>query len=178
MCELNFASYSTKYQTSQVAQVIKNPPANAREVGSISGWRRYPGCPRKWQPTLIFLPAKSHGQRTLVGYCPWNSCRVTHDWAHVHTHTQSHNHIVLWLNCIKDRPHSAEMSMKRPRCPSPQLALSQLEPQGLPSAKKTPVVTPIKGYWKCCGKSPVPEYTCWLQNFWGNVCPGGLPWWL
>ena len=99
MCELNFASYSTKYQTSQVAQVIKNPPANAREVGSISGWRRYPGCPRKWQPTLIFLPAKSHGQRTLVGYCPWNSCRVTHDWAHVHTHTHTHIHTHKTLYC-------------------------------------------------------------------------------
>ena len=81
MCELNFASYSTKYQTSQVAQVIKNPPANAREVGSISGWRRYPGCPRKWQPTLIFLPAKSHGQRSLAGYSPWGCKRVRYHYA-------------------------------------------------------------------------------------------------
>jgi len=26
---------------------------------------------RKWQPTLVFLPGKSHGQRGLVGYSPW-----------------------------------------------------------------------------------------------------------
>ena len=26
---------------------------------------------RKWQPTPVFLPGKSHGQRSLVGYCPW-----------------------------------------------------------------------------------------------------------
>ena len=26
---------------------------------------------RKWQPTPIFLPRKSHGQRSLVGYSPW-----------------------------------------------------------------------------------------------------------
>ena len=26
---------------------------------------------RKWQPTPIFLPGKSHGQRTLVDYSPW-----------------------------------------------------------------------------------------------------------
>ena len=26
---------------------------------------------RKWQPTLVFLPGKSHGQRSLVGYSPW-----------------------------------------------------------------------------------------------------------
>ena len=25
----------------------------------------------KWQPTLVFLPGKSHGQRSLVGYSPW-----------------------------------------------------------------------------------------------------------
>ena len=26
---------------------------------------------RKWQHTPIFLPGKSHGQRSLVGYSPW-----------------------------------------------------------------------------------------------------------
>ena len=26
---------------------------------------------RKWQPTSVFLPGKSHGQRNLVGYSPW-----------------------------------------------------------------------------------------------------------
>ena len=25
----------------------------------------------KWQPTPLFLPGKSHGQRNLVGYSPW-----------------------------------------------------------------------------------------------------------
>ena len=26
---------------------------------------------RKWQPTPVFLPEKSHGQRSLAGYSPW-----------------------------------------------------------------------------------------------------------
>ena len=26
---------------------------------------------RKWQPTPVFLPGESHGQRGLVGYSPW-----------------------------------------------------------------------------------------------------------
>ena len=26
---------------------------------------------RKWQPTPVFLPGKSHGERSLVGYRPW-----------------------------------------------------------------------------------------------------------
>ena len=33
-------------------------------VGKIT-WRR------KWQPTPIFLPGESHGQRSLVGDSPW-----------------------------------------------------------------------------------------------------------
>ena len=30
----------------------------------------------KWQPTLVFLPGKSHGQKSLVGYSPWGCKRV------------------------------------------------------------------------------------------------------
>ena len=26
---------------------------------------------RKWQPAPVFLPGKSHGQKSLVGYSPW-----------------------------------------------------------------------------------------------------------
>ena len=26
---------------------------------------------KKWQPTPVFLPGKSHGQRRLVDYSPW-----------------------------------------------------------------------------------------------------------
>ena len=34
-------------------------------VGSL-GW-----VGRKWQRTQVFLPGKSHGQRSLAGYSPW-----------------------------------------------------------------------------------------------------------
>ena len=34
---------------------------------------------RKWQPTPVVLPGKSHGQRSLVGYSPWGHKRVGHD---------------------------------------------------------------------------------------------------
>ena len=36
---------------------------------------------RKWQPTPIFLPGKSHGQRSLVGYSPCGCKRVGDDLA-------------------------------------------------------------------------------------------------
>ena len=38
---------------------------------------------RKWQPTPVFLPEKSHGQRSLEGYSPWGH-KVGHDWATTH----------------------------------------------------------------------------------------------
>ena len=34
---------------------------------------------KKWQPTPVFLPEKSHGQRSLVGYSPWGRKRVGRD---------------------------------------------------------------------------------------------------
>ena len=51
--------------------MVKNLPANAgdvRDVGSIPG--KIPWW-RKWQPTQIFLPGESYGQRSLTGYSPW-----------------------------------------------------------------------------------------------------------
>ena len=34
-------------------------------------WVRKIPWRRKWHPTQVFLPGKSHGQRSLVGYSPW-----------------------------------------------------------------------------------------------------------
>ena len=34
-------------------------------LGQKIPWRR------KWQPTLVFLPGESHGQKSLVGHSPW-----------------------------------------------------------------------------------------------------------
>ena len=37
---------------------------------------------RKWQPTPVFLPGQSHGQRSLEGYGPWPQ-RVRHGWSNL-----------------------------------------------------------------------------------------------
>ena len=50
--------------------VVKNLPANAGDWGSVPGLERFPWS-RYWQPTPVFLPGKSRGQRTLVEYSPW-----------------------------------------------------------------------------------------------------------
>ena len=36
---------------------------------------------REWLPTPVFLPGKSHGQRSLAGYGPCGCKRVGHDLA-------------------------------------------------------------------------------------------------
>ena len=51
-----------------VTQTVKNLPAmQETQVQSPEKvpWRR------RWQPTPVFLPGESHGQRSLVGYSPW-----------------------------------------------------------------------------------------------------------
>ena len=50
--------------------MVKNPPANAGHVGSIPASGKIPWR-RKWQPTPVSLPEKSHGQRSLEGHSPW-----------------------------------------------------------------------------------------------------------
>ena len=42
-----------------------------------------------------FLPGKSHGQKSLVGYCSWDRERVRHDLA---TKLQQQNHKQLGLS--------------------------------------------------------------------------------
>ena len=47
--------------------VSKESACQARQAGSVSESGRSPG-ERKWQSTLVFLPGKSYGQRSLTGY--------------------------------------------------------------------------------------------------------------
>ena len=54
------------YGASEMVLVVKNPPAYA---GSIPGSGRSPGGGHD-QPTPVFLPGESHGQKSLVGYSP------------------------------------------------------------------------------------------------------------
>ena len=44
-------------------------------------WIQNIPCRRKWQPTPVFLPGKSHGQRGLAGYSSSGCKRVRHDLA-------------------------------------------------------------------------------------------------
>ena len=53
---------------------------NSAIAATCDPWVRKIPWRRAWQPTPVFLPEESHGQRSLVGYSPWGR-RVGHDWS-------------------------------------------------------------------------------------------------
>ena len=57
---------SRELGASLVAQLVKNPPAMRETWVQSLSWED--PCRRKWQPTPVFLPGKSHGRRSLAGY--------------------------------------------------------------------------------------------------------------
>ena len=61
-----FMERSEKIQGFHGGSGGKESACNAGDLGSIPGSGRFPWR-REWLPTLVFLPGKRHGQRSLVG---------------------------------------------------------------------------------------------------------------
>ena len=84
---------------SQVAQVVKNPAANAEDTGRrcrLYPWFRKIPWRKKWQTTPVFLPGKSHGQRSLVGYSPWGCKRSDKiKWLRIHSDLEMENYSLI-----------------------------------------------------------------------------------
>ena len=77
----------------------KESTCNAGGMGSIPGqedpWRR------KWQSTPVFLPGKSHGQRSLAGYSPWGR-KESDKTERLHFTLKKSKVRIPTLNCVKD----------------------------------------------------------------------------
>ena len=56
-------------RASLVAQLVRNLPSCRRR--GFYPWVGKTPCRKAWQPTPVFLPGESHGQRSLEGYNPW-----------------------------------------------------------------------------------------------------------
>ena len=51
--------------------MVKNPPAvQEMQRPGFDPWIGKIPWRRAWQPTPVFLPGDSHGERSLVGYSP------------------------------------------------------------------------------------------------------------
>ena len=68
----------------------KESACNAGDPGSVPGSGGSPG-EGNGKPTPVFLPGKSHGWRSLVGYCPWG---------HRESDTTERLHFDFSLSCI------------------------------------------------------------------------------
>jgi len=60
----------SKFRASLVVQMVKNLPAMQETWVQSLGWEN--PLEKEMATTPVFLPGKSHGQRSLAGYSPWN----------------------------------------------------------------------------------------------------------
>ena len=101
---------NSEYQRFPGGAVVKNLPAKAgdtRDAESlIPGSGRSPWI-RKWQPTPVFLPGKSNGQRSLAEWSP-QSCKESDM-----TEQLSTRFLTFYSNCGEDRDKETERSASR-----------------------------------------------------------------
>ena len=79
-----------RYRASQVVQWVKNPPAvqETQEMWvQTLGWENT--LEEHKQPTPVFLPGESHGQRSPAGCIPYGGKELDTTEATEHTHEQT-----------------------------------------------------------------------------------------
>ena len=72
--------------------VVKTLPSQCRRHG-FNPWVGKIPWRRRWQPTLVFLPGKSHRQRSLMGYSPWGH-KESDTTEQLHNNTKWYNQIL------------------------------------------------------------------------------------
>jgi len=96
----------TEYSVEMGFSSQKGIPSGAQDsiwVGKIP-WSR------KWQPTPVFLPGKSHGQRNLAGYSPWGSKELD-----TIERLSTPTHIIQKIKCSQQCKQWPENGKKKPR---------------------------------------------------------------
>ena len=69
-CKSPITPHCQQNQASQAVLIVKNPPANTGKCKRYRCdlWVGKIRCRRAWQPTSVFSPGESRGQRSLAGY--------------------------------------------------------------------------------------------------------------
>ena len=77
------------------SQRVRHDWATSLSLFTFMRWRR------KWQPTPVFLPGKSHGWRSLVGCSPWG-CEESDMTERLHFHLPCFQAIytLLWPETV------------------------------------------------------------------------------
>ena len=156
----------------------KESACNAEDPGLIPGLERSP-CMRKWQPTPIFLPRRSHGQRSLAGYSPWGHKElptrqlspVLHNWGPCPT---QHRHLSDWTLvpvfpwCPRSQRQAITVWVLSWVQFSCSVVSDSLRPRGLQHARP-PCPSPTPG---------VDSNSCPLSRGWLLDLPGPVTPWL
>ena len=134
----------------------KESTCNAGVAGSIPGLRRFLWR-RGWQSTPVFLPGKTDGQRSLVGYSLWGSKRVRHDFASKDIHTwrrkQYRNHPYSHHLKRQSRASSLPLEVHTPHTRT----VSASQPVLPPSQTSLPLPSPVWVPLLSLPVSPVPS---------------------
>ena len=107
---------------------------------------------RKWQPTPVLLPGKSHGRRSLVGYSPWG---------HEESDTTEQLHVLYFFvpdNCQSFPPYHMDLSIKPPHHTAAGF------PQGQEFRKRVRE-----------SQAPIQESQSFYHSDFGNDIPSFLP---
>ena len=60
-----------KCQSFPGGAMVKSLPANVGDAGDVGFQALEDSWRKAWQPTPLYLPGESHGQRRLAGHSPW-----------------------------------------------------------------------------------------------------------
>ena len=154
-------------KASQVAWVVKKPPANAgdvRDMGSIPGLGRSPG-------EGIGYPLQYSCLENAMGSRAWQAMvhRITQSqtwlkWLSTHTHTHTHTHIEQW-RCF---PGGAVIK-------NPPANARDTKDMGLiPGLGKSPGWGNGNPLWYSCWENPMDRGTI---GFWWDTVQEGLKSW-
>ena len=97
--------------------LVKNPPPLACQCKShrFNPWLGNIPWKRKWQSTSVFLPGKSHGQRSRMGYSLWGCKKIRHDLGlNNNIHTFIHIAMCVMLQGMWDLSSPPEITLLLP----------------------------------------------------------------
>ena len=88
-------------------RVVKKPACQFRRHRrrGFDPWVRKIPWSRKRQLTPVFMPEKTHGWRSLVGYSPWG-CKELDAIKHTHTHNKASGYECFWHQTDLGSSHS------------------------------------------------------------------------
>ena len=90
---LHISKSSDNLGASQVSQWVRILQCGRHKRSGFNPWVGKMTWRRAWQPTPVFLPGESHGQRSLAGYSPWDCKESDTTEVTKHSRTQDVNNL-------------------------------------------------------------------------------------